>query len=127
MDFATIPMKKFYILILVFAFIFACSKEGDKSSENSSFLLTEIAPENSGIDFSNLVSEDPTHSIINYIYYYNGGGVAAGDINNDELPDLFFVSNMGDNKLYLNKGNFKFEDVSVKANINVPLFFWGPW
>lgn len=118
MDFATIPMKKFSILILVFAFIFACSKEGDKSSENSSFLLTEIAPENSGIDFSNLVSEDPTHSIINYIYYYNGGGVAAGDINNDELPDLFFVSNMGDNKLYLNKGNFKFEDVSVKANIN---------
>ncbi|WP_411895411.1 VCBS repeat-containing protein [Winogradskyella sp. A2] len=111
-------MKKFSILLLVFVLIFSCSEEEGKTSETSSYLLTEVEPETSGVDFSNLVTEDPGHSIINYIYYYNGSGVAAGDINNDGLSDLFFVSNMGDNKLYLNKGNFKFEDASEKANIN---------
>ncbi|MBZ9778602.1 VCBS repeat-containing protein [Psychroflexus sp. CAK8W] len=64
-----------------------------------------------------MVAEDAEHSIINYIYYYNGGGVAAGDVNGNGLPDLFFVANTGENKLYLNKGNLEFEDVSEKAKI----------
>jgi hypothetical protein len=64
-----------------------------------------------------MVTEDSEHNIINYIYYYNGGGVAAGDINSDDLPDLFFVANTGENKLFINKGNLEFEDISEQANI----------
>ena len=110
-------MKKVYLALLAMAMLFACVKDKEKEPTDPSHLLKKVAEQDSGLDFVNLVSEDPQHSIINYIYYYNGGGVAAGDVNNDGLSDLFFVSNMGDNKLYLNKGNLKFEDVSEKANI----------
>ncbi|HVS95217.1 MAG TPA: VCBS repeat-containing protein [Puia sp.] len=68
-----------------------------------------------GIDFSNNLVNKPDFNIVNYRNFYNGGGVATGDINNDGLPDIFFTSNMGDNKLYLNKGNWQFEDISEKA------------
>jgi len=111
-------MKKIYIALAAIIMLLACSKDTEKVNlDNPSYLLSKVSSKASGIDFSNLVTEDPQHSIINYIYYYNGGGVAAGDINNDGLSDLFFVSNMGDNQLYINTGNLKFEDVSDKANI----------
>ncbi len=71
--------------------------------------------ENTGIHFSNDVQNKPNFNIFTYRNFYNGGGVAIGDINNDGLPDIFFTSNMGANKLYLNKGNFKFEDISERA------------
>src|SRR5579859_1593907 len=70
---------------------------------------------NSGIDFSNNVENKPDFNIFSYRNFYNGGGVAIGDINNDGLPDIFFTSNMGGNKLYLNKGNWQFEDISARA------------
>src|SRR5690348_14883147 len=70
---------------------------------------------NTGIDFNNVVRDNDQLNIINYRNFYNGGGVAIGDINNDGLPDVFFTANQGSNKLYLNKGNFKFEDISTKA------------
>jgi hypothetical protein len=70
---------------------------------------------NTGIDFSNIVQDNQELNILNYRNFYNGGGVAIGDINNDGLPDIFFTANQGSNKLYLNKGHFKFEDVSAKA------------
>ncbi len=110
-------MKNIYLALLAMVMLFACGKDKEKVTKKPSYLLTKVSEQNSGLDFVNLVTEDPQHSIINYIYYYNGGGVAAGDVNNDGLSDLFFVSNMGDNKLYLNKGNLKFEDISDKANI----------
>ncbi len=81
--------------------------------------LLELLPAaQTGIDFANTLSESPNMNIAFYDYYYNGAGVAAGDINNDGLPDLFFAGNNVSNKLYLNKGNFEFEDISSRAGIN---------
>ncbi|MDE3234613.1 MAG: VCBS repeat-containing protein [Bacteroidota bacterium] len=71
--------------------------------------------ENTGIVFNNKVQDNDSINILNYRNFYNGGGVAIGDINNDGLPDVFFTANQGSNKLFLNKGNFKFEDISAKA------------
>ncbi len=71
--------------------------------------------DNSNINFENHIAETKNLNVFNYRNFYNGGGVAAGDLNNDGLPDLFFTANQGANKLYLNKGNFQFEDISSKA------------
>ena len=70
-----------------------------------------------GIDFTNSVQDSPEMSILNYHNFYNGGGVAIGDIDNDGRPDIFFTANQGENKLYLNKGGFRFEDVTAKAGL----------
>ena len=71
----------------------------------------------SGIDFINQLKESPDFNILEYPYFYNGGGVAAGDINNDGLIDLYFTSNQGQNKLYLNKGSLAFEDITEQAKV----------
>jgi hypothetical protein len=70
-----------------------------------------------GIDFANNITNTKDFNIFKYRNFYNGGGVAIGDINNDGLPDVFFTANMGANKLYLNKGAFKFEDITESAGI----------
>ncbi|MEO6684820.1 MAG: VCBS repeat-containing protein, partial [Dyadobacter sp.] len=71
----------------------------------------------SGVNFENKVVNREDFNIFTYRNFYNGGGVSVGDINNDGLPDIYFTANMGDNKLYLNKGNFKFEDITAKAGV----------
>jgi hypothetical protein len=71
--------------------------------------------DSTGIRFENNVEDGKLDNSFLFRNFYNGGGVAIGDINNDGLPDIFFTSNMGSNKLYLNKGNFKFEDITDKA------------
>lgn len=71
-----------------------------------------------GIDFQNEVKNREDFNIFNYRNFYNGGGVGVGDINNDGLLDVFFTSNMGSNKLYINKGNWKFEDITVRAGVD---------
>ena len=81
-------------------------------------LYSKVTPFKSGIDFSNTIEEDDTANIVDYYYVYNGGGVAIGDINNDGLPDIFFTGNQVPNRLYLNMGNFKFEDITEKARVN---------
>ena len=86
---------------------------GDKNKT----LFTEVPYSISHIDFRNDIKEDENYNILTYEYLYNGGGIAVGDINNDGLPDIMFTGNMVANKLYLNKGNFQFEDISDKAGI----------
>ena len=73
--------------------------------------------DNTGINFINKVTDDKIENSFLFRNFYNGGGVAIGDINNDGLPDVFLTSNQGENKLYLNKGNFQFEDISQKAGL----------
>ncbi len=68
------------------------------------------------VNFANILKEDTAFNIIEYLYFYNGGGIATGDINNDGLVDLYFTSNQNSNKLYVNKGGFVFEDITNKAN-----------
>ena len=80
-------------------------------------LFTLLDPSSSGIAFNNELTSTDSLNIMNYIYLYNGGGVATGDINNDGLTDVYFTSNKGDNKLYLNKGNMHFEDITASAGV----------
>jgi hypothetical protein len=80
-------------------------------------LFQLLAPAATGVTFANKLPEDTAFNILNYLYYYNGGGVAVGDVNGDGLPDLYFTSNLGPNKLYVNKGNYKFEDVTDRAGV----------
>ena len=80
-------------------------------------LFELLSPPATGVTFANRLPEDTAFNILNYLYYYNGGGVAVGDVNNDGLPDLYFTSNLGPNRLYLNKGNYHFEDVTERAGV----------
>jgi enediyne biosynthesis protein E4 len=98
--------------LCVFCILFLfCSCRDSKSDT----LFTRL--DNTGIDFRNDIRNSKDFNIFTYRNFYNGGGVAIGDINNDGLPDIFFTANMGRNKLFLNKGQFRFEDVTDKAGI----------
>ncbi len=78
-------------------------------------LFTLLDAGKTGIDFNNYIDEDEENNVLRYGYFYNGGGVAAADFNNDGLIDLYFTGNMVANKMYLNRGDMKFEDVSEKS------------
>ena len=80
-------------------------------------LFERLPPERTGVTFVNRLADDTAFSILDYMYYYDGGGVAVGDVNNDGLPDLYFTSNLGSNRLYLNKGNYRFEDITERAGV----------
>lgn len=79
-------------------------------------LFSLLSAQETGIAFNNAVSESEALNILSYEYFYNGGGVAVGDINNDGLADLFFTGNMKPNRLYLNLGGFKFKDITDQAS-----------
>ena len=88
------------------------------SCRDSSHLFTPLSSSATQINFQNNLPERERLNVLYYLYYYNGGGVAIGDINNDGLPDIYFTANSkGHNKLYLNKGNFEFEDITEKAGV----------
>ena len=80
-------------------------------------LFTLLPPQQTGVQFQNTIVESTSQNVLAYEYFYNGGGVAVGDLDNDGLPDIVFTANMDQPKIYLNKGNFKFEDVSKKSKV----------
>lgn len=97
-----------YFFIAVVLLLISCSKKKQAVVVFEQMVKT-------GIDFSNDIKNSPDFNIFSYRNFYNGGGAAIGDINNDGLADVFFTANMGGNKLYLNKGDWKFDDISEKA------------
>ncbi len=109
-------MRKALLVIHLFAFALAgCQKE---QAPDTLFHL--LPSEQTGVDFANVIAETDSFNILTYEYIYNGGGVGIGDFNNDGLKDIFFAGNLVSNKLYLNKGNFKFQDATEVAKVNVP-------
>jgi hypothetical protein len=105
---------KYSLAFFIILLIISC-KQPTTPATNT--LFQKLAPDQTGIHFSNNLNYDAEFNIYTYRNFYNGGGVAIGDVNNDGLPDVFFTANMMPNKLYLNKGNFKFEDITDKVKI----------
>ncbi|MEO6130824.1 MAG: VCBS repeat-containing protein [Saprospiraceae bacterium] len=124
-------MNNCFLIMVCFSFFLSCHKNADPPAVNqvhseikAKFSL--LSPEETGVDFSNYsidYKEDYTYNIFTYEYMYNGGGVAAGDVNGDSLPDLYFTSTFGSNKLYLNLGHFKFMDVTDKSGVGAKVGF----
>lgn len=99
-----------------------CNHEPSANSQQPLFKL--LQPEQTHVDFANTLTEGLNTNVLMYEYFYNGGGVAVGDLNGDGLQDLYFTGNMTDNKLYLNQGNMQFKDITADAGVaGRP----GPW
>ncbi len=105
----SVVYKIILIQILVVG-ISGCEKKEEKFFPNP--LVSDT-----GLDFTNTLTPNRDQNILDYLYFYNGGGVSIGDINNDSLPDIYFTGNQVKNKLYLNKGNLQFEDITEKAGV----------
>jgi len=109
-------LKKNIFIVAHFLFcllLFSC-----KEQKKQNTLFEKLDPFYTHIKFSNDLSYDSKFNVYTYRNFYNGGGVAIGDINNDGLQDIFFTANMKENRLYLNKGNMQFEDITEKAGIH---------
>lgn len=109
-----------YVVLLSCLILVACDRHSAPETAvqmEAEPLFRLMPPEETNIAFQNTVEDGEQFNILSYRNFYNGGGVAIGDINNDGLSDIFFTSNMNTNRLYLNKGNFVFEDISEKAGI----------
>jgi len=117
-----IPKSFFNILLLIIVSLTGCNRKESKqdskvATADNNHLFTLLGSKSTGIDFVNEVTDGEKFNVITYRNFYNGGGVAIGDINNDGLTDIYFTANQKKNKLYLNKGNFVFEDITEKAGV----------
>ena len=113
-------MKKTNFFVLLFALtislISSCSKDSEEN-EMSNKNFSKLSSEHTGINFQNNLKENDSLNYFSYSYLYMGGGVAAGDIDNDGLTDLFFTGNMESNRLYLNQGDLQFKDITKEAGV----------
>jgi len=99
--------------------LIACKTDSNSNEFNDKVkLFEELSAKKTGVQFQNIITENNEHNYYTYEYFYNGGGVAVGDINNDGLEDIYFTGNQVPDKLYINKGDFKFEDFSEQAGID---------
>ena len=80
-------------------------------------LFTQLPPSQTGIEFQNTLRETEDFNVMKYGYFYNGGGVAIGDVNNDGLPDIYFTGNLVASRLYLNRGDWTFDEVAEEAGV----------
>ncbi len=111
-------MKRIGLYVIVTLIFFSCNeKEIPATIDGTVTQFTSIPSSRSGVTFTNTLSNSEYFNIIKTPNFYDGGGVAIGDVNNDGLADIYFSSNQWQNKLYLNKGNFKFEDITAKAGV----------
>lgn len=99
-----------YFLIIVNLILLVSCQRGTP-------LFEELSPRATGIDFNNFLEESDELNVLNYTYFYNGGGVAVGDLDNDGLSDIVFTGNMVRNKIFINKGNMEFEDITTASGI----------
>ncbi len=109
-------IASYITIVVVFQFLISCNNE--EKLDNTARAFQALTPSQTNIEFENIPLATDKFGILYFINYYNGAGVATGDINNDGLADIYFAANdRGKNKLYLNKGNFVFEDITAKAAV----------
>src|SRR5688572_29135467 len=112
------------IIISFICILIACTNKNTHEQPTAHPLFTLLPADSTHVTFSNTLTEGLNTNVLMYEYFYNGGGVATGDVNGDGLADIYFTANMGDNMLYLNKGALHFEDITSMAGVaGRP----GPW
>jgi enediyne biosynthesis protein E4 len=121
-------LKKFLYLPLAILLVLTFSNCKNQYLEKKSTLAASplfklLSPESTHVDFINSLNEGPNTNVLMYEYFYNGGGVAVGDLNGDGLQDIYFVGNMSSNELYLNKGHMNFQNITTADIAGRP----GPW
>lgn len=110
-------MRKEFLIIFLYLLCVACSQHTEEEQKGVPLLFTTPPSQKTGITFQNTLEESDSLNILDYLYFYNGGGVAVGDINNDGLADIYLSGNQVKNTLYLNKGNLHFEDITATAGV----------
>jgi enediyne biosynthesis protein E4 len=114
------PLRIFLSVCLVLVMATGCNLDSNSNSKTEGPTFKLLEPSSSGIVFANNLKHDVSTkaNLFDFDYFYNGAGVAIGDINNDGLQDVFFTGNQVENRLFLNKGDMQFEDITEKAQIN---------